>query len=125
VESAWDEATAEVREELGALEDQARAIAREYEGRLAALGDELQQRLAPVAARLEVLRQAVSAAAANLSIDLPERPEAEPAGADERTWLFDSARDYMEQLPRYKSPQEGAGLALVGPRTEPAEGVPS
>jgi hypothetical protein len=49
------------------------------------------------------------------AVDLPERPEAEIDPPDEDDWLFDSGRDYMEQLAVYKARQGNAEADGVGP----------
>ena len=49
------------------------------------------------------------ALAAELSDELPERPEPEVDPPSEEEWLFDSERSYTEQLPFYHA-QRGGGL---------------
>jgi hypothetical protein len=101
-EDAYDEATAEVSAALEEIEDEVRAIAAEFEERLREINKELQERLAPYLERLDSLREAAEEAARNLDVDLPERSEGEPADVDESGWLFDAARECMEQLRHYR-----------------------
>lgn len=51
---------------------------------------------------LKTLQQAIEAKPADLDPDLPLLPEPETVPDDEG-WLFDSRRDYMEQLRYYKN----------------------
>ena len=67
--------------------------------------------LEPVRQRMEELEpevsEAVSEAADDLVVDLPDRPEAEIDPPDESNWLFDSTRDYGEQLCHYRAHRNG------------------
>jgi hypothetical protein len=62
--------------------------------------------LEPLGERLEALRHAVALRAESLEIALPDRPEPETDPPDEDAWLFDSERDYFEQLDYYKARRE-------------------
>jgi hypothetical protein len=67
------------------------------------LAAEMDEELAPLDERLETLRRAVGEKLEGLSpeLRLPPLPEGE-ADPDE-DWLFDSRRDYREQLSHYKA----------------------
>lgn len=92
--------------ELSRVRSEVEAIARSYEQRLAALDAELQAELEPYRERVESLRLAVQEALDDFEPLLPELPE--PSAAPETDgWLFDSARDYMDQLVHYKRHQRG------------------
>ena len=117
----WAEETADVRNHL-------RVLARHAEGRLGplreeleALGAEMRAALEPLVERGEELRRRydealvphreyvaklerrIAGRAEHFDPELPERPEpAEPPDVDERDVLFDSRRDWLEQLARYK-----------------------
>jgi hypothetical protein len=48
------------------------------------------------------MRQALE----DLEVDLPELPEGEaPADGDDRTWLFDSERDFVDQTNHFRRMQ--------------------
>jgi hypothetical protein len=49
---------------------------------------------------------AIQDALEDLEPDLPPLPEPE-ANPDDEGWLFDSRRDYLEQLRHYKSRKDG------------------
>ena len=68
---------------------------------------ELRSELAPYRGRLEELRQAISAATADLEVELPARPEPRTATADEEGWLYRSSRDYLAQIAVYKARRNG------------------
>jgi hypothetical protein len=114
---AHDEAFREVRRELWALEQQANQIVEQYEGRLRELDAQLQADLAPWREKLERVRQVAHAKADEMAVELPERPEADVDPPDEGGWLFDSGRNYMEQMAHYPPPPpraSGAGKKRKG-----------
>jgi len=49
---------------------------------------------------------AVQVKADEFTVDLPPRPEPAEADADESDWLFDSNREYLEQIAVYKRHKE-------------------
>ena len=109
VSAAWQAATANERQELEAIEADAHAMVEGYRERLERLADELDAELAPLAERLEVVRQAAQVAAATLAASLPDCPEPSVTVPDESGWLFDSSRDYLDQLDAYRAHRHGTG----------------
>lgn len=109
VNRAWEDATWHYEDDLQDLTAEARTLLASYEGRLAALRDELDAELAPLRERLAELRQAVSDEAAGLEVDLPARPEPEPEATEETDWLFKSNRAYLDQMAVYKARKAGNG----------------
>jgi ribosomal protein S27AE len=107
---ALEDATEEQREELDELGGQVDEITQRYEARLAELDEELQAELQPLRERLDSVRHDVLEAVRDLDVDLPPRPEAEEDTPDEDDWLFDSSRDYVEQLGYYQTYQGGQSL---------------
>jgi hypothetical protein len=101
-EEAWEEATEDERQELAEIEEEARQICAGFEGQLRELDTQLQEKLAPLKERLNRVRQAVHERGAELEVLLPDRPEADGGVPDEGGWLFDSGRDYLDQLAVYK-----------------------
>jgi hypothetical protein len=106
-EEAWNERMAPRREELAAIEQEARQIAARYEDALRRLNDRLQVELAPLHERKEAVRQAVQEEMALFQVTLPERPEPETDPVDEGDWLFASNRTYLAQLAMYKARKNG------------------
>jgi hypothetical protein len=106
---AWEDATGEHEDELAKLRDAAAEIVGRYEARLADLDRDLQAELEPVRGRLESVRHAVQVEVDLLRVGLPPRPESEIELPDETDWLFDSRRDYLEQLAVYKRRKIGEG----------------
>jgi hypothetical protein len=107
--AAWEEAIGEYREELEGLEKAAREITARYQDRLAALNDELQADLEPTRKQVEAAWHAMEEAASSLEVSLPPRPEPNIDLPDESGWLFDSGRDYLDQLSVYKRRKHGEG----------------
>ena len=87
---------------LEGLEAVGLEIVQGYGERLSALSAALASDLAPVARRLESVRQAIQRAAEVFEMDLPALPEPRAPGQDEIAWLFDSGRKYFDQLESYK-----------------------
>jgi hypothetical protein len=104
---AWEEATSTHREQLDEIAEEAREICGRYEEELAQVDQRLQADLAPLKERLEGVRHALLAAIQDFQVDLPDRPEPDADPPDEGGWLFDSGRDYLEQLAAYKRHEAG------------------
>lgn len=98
----WQHLTGPYQTELSVLERQAREIVQGYEEHLSELGVNLEQDLAPIAQRLEAVRLAIQDLASDFEPALPVLPEPQAPGQEESGWLFDSERDYFEQLAVYK-----------------------
>jgi hypothetical protein len=108
VEEALEEALGDELAELEDIRDEARPIVERYQRLLARLSARMQRELGDLPARLEGARHAIEEGASSLEVDLPERPELEMPNEDEDGWLVDSRLDYMDQLRRYKTPEEWA-----------------
>jgi hypothetical protein len=117
-ENAWEEATRPIRDQLDRLRRQATEIVAAYRPELEALNARLAADLQPVRDELERVRHATEAAVDETVADLPDRPEAETEGADESEWLYDSARDYMEQLACYRAAKGEGGRQRRSARME-------
>jgi hypothetical protein len=102
-EQAWAEQTAASRAELAMIAAAIDGIVARYHARLETLNAELQAELEPFREPIETLRQAVREMAAGFDPELPDRPSPEIAEVDESDWLFDSRRDYLEQMDVYKA----------------------
>lgn len=94
-----------IAEELAAVEEvkgEAEEIYERYRARLEELAGELEEELEPLDDRLETLQQAVREKLEALEPDLPPLPEGElEEEPEDYGWLFDSRRDYREQLDYY------------------------
>ncbi len=101
VEDAVEDAISDEMEAVEDIKAEAEEIYERYRVRLGALAAELGAELEPLDARLETLQQAIEEKLADVAPDLPPLPEPE-ASPDDVGWLFDSRRDYMEQLRHYK-----------------------
>jgi hypothetical protein len=101
VDAAVGEILDEARPEVDGIRAEAEEIYAVYRERLANIAEELNAELAPLDRRLETVQQAVREKLESLEPALPGLPEGE-AYPDDDGWLFDTRRDYMEQLFRYK-----------------------
>jgi hypothetical protein len=104
---AWAEQTSEVQAELSQMRAEIEAIVSRYQERLEALDVELQAELEPFRARIETLRLAITEMAEAFAPALPDRPTPAITEVDESNWLFDSARDYLEQMAVYNARKSG------------------
>jgi len=102
-DEAWGEAIAEAEADMGEIRRDAAAAIKPYRQRLTDLGREVEEDLEPIRERLVRLREHVEAVAEDFDVDLPARPLAEARPPDESGWLFDSGREYLEQLRHYKA----------------------
>lgn len=103
VTSQWRQQTKPHAERLAALKREADAIASRYRAQLEVLSLAINADLAPVIEELGDLRQAISETAAGFRPTLPPRPESLLALPAHFAGLFDSRRDYLEQLAYYKA----------------------
>jgi vacuolar-type H+-ATPase subunit H len=87
---------------LGEIRTEAQKILQRYEGQLRELSEELALEFAPLQDQLDTLREQLDGELEQVKLELPERPEAEITPPDESGWLFDSSRDYLNQLQFYK-----------------------
>lgn len=100
---AWRERTAPLRVRLDTLKSAAAAIADSYRERLEALADEMREEMEPLEGDIKSLRQAIENEMASFEPDLPERPVSSVTLPEAFDGLFDSRRDYLEQLGYYKA----------------------
>lgn len=102
VEQAVEDAIEDELEDLEGIKADAEEVYDRYRTRLEVLAAELDAELEPLDERLETLQHAIEEKLADVEPDLPPLPEPEANPADEG-WLFDSRRDYLEQLRHYKN----------------------
>jgi hypothetical protein len=90
------------RRALELIEERAREAGGRYEQELRNLSEALAREIRPLEERAErVLHAARRRLAGVEEVELPEVEGAEPEGSADG-WLFDSSRDYLEQLRHYK-----------------------
>jgi hypothetical protein len=97
----FDDRIAPYENDLGEIENAVRDVVKNYQTRLKELDDEMQADLEPYRERMESLRQAVQDELDVIDPDLPDLPEPETPEEDDE-WMFDSSRDYLDQLATYK-----------------------
>lgn len=103
----WEELTDAYQEELSELQKSASDIVQGYQERLSLLNDSLQSELEPISERLDSVRQAIQELVDDFEPELPGLPEPKTPDQDEAAWLFDSEREYFDQLVAYKVRQAG------------------
>jgi hypothetical protein len=117
-DNAWEETFGEARDDLEKIKEEALAICKKYEEQLQQLNQQLQQELAPLSEQLSAVRQATEEKMGELDIDLPDRPLSFLDPPDEEgDWLFDSSRDYLEQMAAYKKAKKVSMERTVMERT--------
>jgi hypothetical protein len=106
LQEAVDAALSEERAGIEEIKAEAEQIYSRYRPRAEELAVELNAELAPLDERLQALQQAAREKMEALEADLPEIPEGDPGDPEDEDWLFDSRREYLEQLDYYKRDNE-------------------
>lgn len=96
VDRSWSRAMAPHQRNLAALSVQVEKVRKRVQ-------KILDRELSPFSEPLERLRADVERAAMNFRPKLPSRPVEEVDEQNERDWLFDSSRSYLDQLRFYKA----------------------
>lgn len=100
---AWSDAREVYGEQLKALKKKTRETVAGYRDRLESLRQAMNADLEPVKEELDGLRQAIKADMDKFDPELPPRPESDLTLPEKFAGLFDSRRDYMDQLQHYKT----------------------
>jgi len=95
-------------EEVSAIRSEVSEITARYALRLEDIDRELQAELEPSRERMGPVRRAIQLRMDAVDPYIPDPPEGY-AAPDDDGWLFDSRRDYMDQLDVYKRRQRGEG----------------
>jgi hypothetical protein len=104
------------REQLEDIARRARELQERYRSFYDQLGEQVAERyrklaqrferhLTPLREELEGVEDEVRQAVEDLDVDLPELPEGEASEDEEREWLFDSERDFLEQTKHFRKLQ--------------------
>jgi hypothetical protein len=72
-----------------------------YEAELTEIPARLNAQMEPLQERMVLVWHAIIGRAATFKPELPPRPDSELDEPDESAWLFDSAREYADQLEHY------------------------
>jgi hypothetical protein len=110
-DSAWENATEEHREQLERLKASVDEITAKYAKPLKKMAKDMEKELAPFKADLENISRQIDLAANHLMPEIPAVPEADIDEPDEDDYLFDSSRDYLEQLEYYKAREKTLGAS--------------
>jgi hypothetical protein len=102
VEADWDEAVEPYRNDLERLQEEACRVAETYRDEADALQKKVDEAMAPILLQLNAVRHAITELARQFDPPLPSRPESDLEPPDEDDILFDSSRDYLDQLKTYK-----------------------
>jgi hypothetical protein len=116
VATALGEIQEEHREAREDIAQRARAIVGRYQGLYESLGDEVagryrklserfERHVEPLREELGAIEDEVRAAATDLDLDLPDLPEGEASEDEDRVWLFDSERDFVDQTEHFRKMQ--------------------
>ena len=105
----WRECILPYERRAAALEKQLQQVARPFEKEAARLRQRFEKAMLQFRKPLRHLSLEVQDAINGFFVELPERPMPEEAQEDPDEWLYDSARDYLEQLQRYKWHKDDRG----------------
>jgi len=92
--------------DLDDLKAQVEDVVQKYQVRLEEMREELTSELEPYEDAADSLWSAIQDAAADIEPSLPALPEPE-VEEDDQDWLFDSCRDYFDQLAAYQAWKSG------------------
>jgi hypothetical protein len=109
VREEWSELMKPERQKLEALQKQIQAVTKKYQREAADVNRRLKRELKPFERPLLALRDEATKRASHFDPDLPERPTQTETEHEESDWLFDSSREYFEQLPFYKAQRDAGG----------------
>lgn len=101
-QAAVNEHLGPYQERLQEIKHQVGKVTKSYQERLEELQLEMEQELGPSKGDLESLRKHVEEELERIEVALPLLPEPETS-PDHEGWLFDSRRDYFDQLDYYKA----------------------
>jgi len=106
VDEEWREMMEPHERKLAAIHGRVESVVKKYQKEATALNRRFQADLARFKSPLERLRSEIREDAASFDPNLPERPEPAECEQDEKGWLFDSSREYLDQLDFYKEHQD-------------------
>lgn len=106
VNEEWSALMEPHERDLAKLHQKVAAVVKRYEKEVDGLNKRLQKELAPFEKPLKELEQQVLDSMNGFQPDLPERPEPTIGKLHEKEWLFDSGREYLEQLTFYQRHKE-------------------
>lgn len=93
------------QQQLDALTAEAEQIIDPYRDQLAVLSEQLNQELTPLSKQLKAIWYSITEKSGQLDESMIPRPEPETEWSDESKWLYDSNREYLDQLHHYKRHQ--------------------
>jgi DNA repair exonuclease SbcCD ATPase subunit len=102
LDAYWEARIKPFQEDLDNLKAQVEEVLQKYQARLEEMREELADELEPYDEEVESLWYDIQDAADEITPNLPGLPEPE-IEEDDLAWLFDSHRDYFEQLETYKA----------------------
>jgi hypothetical protein len=103
VAGQWETATTDLRRELESIKDEAGRTLQRYRRVIGELNAELD----PLRTRLRELREEAGNRLDDMEFDLPARPEPDDPDADHDSFLYDSRRTWLEQLPYWQRHRDG------------------
>jgi hypothetical protein len=106
LENAFENVVSPYQVQLDKIKKDVNEITWKYQEQLEELDDSLQEELEPHKQKLESLRQVIKESIDSIGAEIPALPKPEVQLRDDN-WLFDSQRDYLEQLKYYKAHKEG------------------
>jgi len=102
LKSWWKDIIEPYQEALDDLKNKVKAVTGKYQQQIDEIKMQMEIELEPFKDEIDSLRQAIQNKINDIAPDLPELPEPEIT-PQEDDWLFDSSRDYFEQLAAYKT----------------------
>ncbi|HEX9972010.1 MAG TPA: hypothetical protein VGD14_08070, partial [bacterium] len=106
MKESWETVENKYQPQLDEIKESTENILANYKEELEQLSDRLAEELQPHRENLESLWDDVTLEISKMKTELPEKPEPEINMSD-KNYLFDSDRDYLQQLQVYKNYRDG------------------
>jgi hypothetical protein len=105
----WGETIEPYQNDLEEIKEEIEPILKKYNDRIEELDNEMQLEIYPIKEKLKNIQEDVNSSIDDIEVDLPEKPHAEVPFHPGNGWLFDSKRDFLEQMKHYRQSGERAG----------------
>lgn len=105
-ESQWLDATADLKEKNTNLRERIQEVLNKYSPELKEINEKMNEELEPLRKEMNELGSDLKVMADEFAPVLPAMPEPDPPEQDESNWLYDSSRNYFEQVQHFKQAQK-------------------
>lgn len=98
IDEQWSDHTESLRDERDDLQERIKQVYEKHTPALLELTSKMRKDLKPLEAEMKELLDEINESRDNFSPDMPDRPSSNITTPDTDGWLYESERDYMEQV---------------------------